>query len=102
MADYFSQCQFVSGLRRIEGFELPVLEGALCGARPIVFDQPHYKHWFKDFAVFIGEGSREEVIDSLESVFRIGAIPVSENEKALIRERFNWYKIIRGFWERIL
>lgn len=102
LAYVYSTSQFVSGLRRTEGFEFPVIEGALCGARPIVFDRPEMRHWFGQFAIFIPEGSRGEVIDSLEQVFRQGASPVEEWQKALIREKFNWRYIIDGFWRRIL
>lgn len=102
LADMYSNANFVSGLRRTEGFEFPVIEGALCGARPIVFDRPEMRHWFGQFAIFIPEGSRGEVIDSLEQVFRQGASPVEEWQKALIREKFNWRYIIDGFWRRIL
>lgn len=102
LADYYSQCDYVSGLRRIEGFEFPVIEGALCGARPIVFDKPHYRKWFNDFAIFIPEGPRSEVIDNLESIFREETQPISEEEKRIIRERFDWDKIITNFWNKII
>ena len=35
LAQIYSQAQYVSGLRRKEGFEMPVIEGLMCGARPI-------------------------------------------------------------------
>lgn len=99
---FYAESEFVSGLRRIEGFEFPVIEGLLCGARPIVFDRPEMRHWFGEFAIFIDEGSREEVINTLKNVFDKGASPVTESEKQLVRERFNWQTIISGFWQRIL
>ena len=102
VANYWSQCHFVSGLRRIEGFELPVIEGALCGARPIVYDRPHYRKWFNEFAIFIQEGSRDQVIDSLADIFKGIAVPVTDAEKSLIRERFNWETIITNFWNKVL
>lgn len=102
LAYVYSTSQFVSGLRRTEGFEFPVIEGALCGARPIVFDRPEMRHWFGQFAIFIREGNRNEVIDALEQIFRQGASPVEEWQKALIREKFYWPYIIEGFWRRIL
>lgn len=102
VANYWSQCQYVSGLRRIEGFELPVIEGAMCGARPIVFDQPHYRKWFDEFAIFIPETPRDQVIDNLEHIFRGNYSTINENDKMLIRERFNWEKIIKAFWREAL
>lgn len=102
VANYWSQCNFVSGLRRIEGFEFPVIEGGLCGARPIVFDRPHYRKWFNEFAVFIPEAPREEVIDSLTQIFKGKAVPLTDAEKGVILDRFNWSRIINGFWKKIL
>jgi hypothetical protein len=100
LAGLYSECEFVSGLRRTEGFELPVIEGLLCGARPICFDQSHYRQWFDPWAVFIPEGSREEVIDNLETVFREGAHPVTESERESVKEIFDWRKIVTAFWEK--
>lgn len=102
LAHLYSQCEFVSGLRRIEGFEFPIIEGLACGARPIVFDRPEMMHWFKEFAIFIPEGTRDEVIESLASTFSYGAMPVTEEEKELVKKRFNWETIIKGFWKNIL
>lgn len=102
LADYYSQCRFVSGLRRLEGFEFPVLEGALCGARPIVFDKPHYRKWFSKFAILIPEKPREGVIRELVGVFRDEYYPVTKEEKRYIKENFDWEEIIRDFWGKIL
>ena len=102
VANYWSQCRYVSGLRRIEGFELPVIEGALCGARPIVYDRPHYRKWFNEFAIFIKEEPREKVIANLEKIFTGFYGEINENDKALIRERFNWETIITNFWNQVL
>jgi hypothetical protein len=102
LADLYGQSEFVSGLRRVEGFELPVIEGVLCGARPVCFDQPHYRTWFGEFAEFITEGRRTEVLASLTDLFRSGARPVTNHERALVTERFDWGRLMRGFWERVL
>lgn len=93
--------EFVSGLRRKEGFELPAVEGLLCGARPIVFDTPDY-HWnYGDHAEYIYEGTRQEVVDQLVELFKRGARPVTAEERAAAVERFNWETIIKGFYERL-
>lgn len=105
LAGYYSDCAFVSGLRRVEGFELPALEGLLCGARPIMFDTPHYRQWFNDLAIFIPEVPREVTIDLLEKIFTIGNAgypSVTSSEIDIARERFDWQKIIKGFWQRVL
>ena len=102
LAGRFSQSLFVSGLRRKEGFELPALEGLLCGARPIFFDRSHYRKWFSDWGIFIPEGPREEVINSLETIFRKEPWIVSQAEIEVVRQRFDWEPIIGEFWERCL
>lgn len=102
LAKNYSVCEFVSGLRRTEGFELPVIEGLVCGARPIVFDQPHYRHWFNDFALFIPEGNRDEVIKSLVKIFKKKPKLVRQSEIKEARRRFDWEKITSGFWEKCL
>ncbi len=99
LIDVYSRCQYVSGLRRIEGFELPAAEGLLCGARPIMFDKPHYGQWFSDFAIFIPENSRQEVIQSLKNVFLSEYVPVSQEEIEAARKLFNWKTIVEGFWK---
>lgn len=102
LATIYSQCRFVSGLRRVEGFELPIIEGAMCGCRPIVFDRPEMRHWFGDFAVFIKETDRGGVIDQLEAVFKGVSRTTTYSERKAIRHKFNWETIVRGFWSRIV
>lgn len=93
--------EFVSGLRRKEGFEMPVLEGLLCGARPICYDQPHYRHWFDGLAEFIPESHPEEVTEALRKLFAAGARPVTDKEQEWTRNRFNWQPIVEGFWSKL-
>jgi glycosyltransferase involved in cell wall biosynthesis len=105
LAGYYSQSTFVSGLRRVEGFELPVIEGLLCGARPIVFDRPEMRKWFDKLAIHIPEESRDKVADILAGIFsmtQIYPVTVTEEEKQIVRERFDWQRIIEGFWSRVV
>ena len=102
LADLLSQCQFVAGLRRTEGFEMMAAEGLLCGARPILFDRRHYRQWYEPWGIFIPENSRDGVIDSLEAVFREGAEPVTEEEREEAIKLFDWKQIIEGFWRGCL
>lgn len=101
LAEMYSECEFVSGLRRVEGFELPVVEGLMCGARPVCFDRPHYRQWFDGLAEFIPETPRNEVIDSLEKLFRSGAKPVTAIQRLEVAQRFSWEQLVAGFWKRI-
>lgn len=101
LAVCYSACEFVSGLRRKEGFELPAIEGLLCGARPVVFDTPDYRWCYGNHALYIPEGSRAEVVDSLVEIFKRGAPPVTPEERELAVARYDWKKIVGGFYERL-
>lgn len=102
LAKKYSACEFVSGLRRTEGFELPVIEGLMCGARPVVFDRPHYRMWFDGLAEFIPETSREPIIKDLTKLFKKGARPVTDKEKQIVKKKFNWETIIKGLWRELV
>ena len=66
MAWLYSSSKLSVGLRRIEGFELPIIEGAACGAVPVAFDLECYRHWFNDIAIFIDhEGDVERQLSNI-------------------------------------
>ena len=92
---------FVSGLRRTEGFELPVIEGLFCGCRPVVFNSANYRQWFDGFAEFIEEGPRGEVLGQLVALFAQPLRPVTPEALERARARFNWETIVRGFLDRL-
>lgn len=102
LARCYNSAQFVTGLRRCEGFELPMVEGLFCGCRPITFDQPHYALWFNEVAEFIPEGSTEEVSASVEEIFKRGKREVTPSELLLARELFNWSALVPEFWKLAL
>lgn len=102
LAGYYSQCSFVSGLRRKEGFELPAAEGLLCGSRPILFDNEDWRWNYKDWGLYIHEGSRQEVVDQLVQLFKQGARPVTAHEREEAAHWFNWERIVGEFWGRCL
>lgn len=101
LARVYRSCRFVAGLRRCEGFEMPAVEGLLCGARPIMFDRPHYREWFDGLAEFVPEGSKEELTDALVETFLRGARPVSSTERGEVAARFDWSRIATGFWRSV-
>jgi hypothetical protein len=100
VAQLYSRCQWVAGLRRREGFELPAAEGLLCGARPIVFNRRHYIMWYGEWAEYIPERDRADVIDDLERLFRQGPRPVTEQERIQAALRFHWPNLVHEFWQR--
>jgi hypothetical protein len=99
LAKCWSACGYVSGLRRVEGFELPAYEGLACGARPVMFNRPD-AHWLSDSAEYLDEDRdiSPQLIELLGRPYR----PVTPDEIAWVRERFAWEPIVRGFWERVL
>jgi hypothetical protein len=102
LAENYSRCRYVAGLRRTEGFEIPAVEGLFCGARPILFDAPHYRKWYDGLALFIPETSRSEVIDNLVEIFNRPYQPVTDDEIMLAHDRFDWKKIATEFWRRCM
>lgn len=92
----YQQCQFVAGLRRAEGFELPVVEGLMNGCRPICFDKPHYRDWFSEFALFVPEVHGEPLIHALERAMATDR-PVTYEERQKAFHKFNWKPLVLGF-----
>jgi hypothetical protein len=102
MAELYSQARYVSGLRRGEGFELPVLEGLACGARPICFDTPGYRHWFDRHAVFVPESDSDTLTDALTALLHTPPRPVTVEERDQALGFFCWKRISERFWSRVL
>jgi hypothetical protein len=102
LAAMYRRCRFVSGLRRHEGFELPAAEGLLCGARPVMYDKPHYRDWFGDWADYVPERDANTVTRDLVALFQTGGRYVSAEERASAAKLFDWERIVRCFWERCL
>lgn len=98
LAQTYSRCRFVAGLRRVEGFEMPAAEGLLCGARPLMFNRPHYRQWFGELAEYVPEddfhGTAAAIADKLAAPYRA----VTAEEIAEAKERFDWGKLLEGFW----
>lgn len=98
----YQHVQYVSGLRRIEGFELPAAEGLLCGARPVMFDKPHYRDWFGSLAEYIPEIDRDTSLQDLIQLFERPYRPVTPAEIDEARIRFAWEPIATQFWQRCI
>jgi hypothetical protein len=96
----YNQCQWFSVLRREDGFEMPGLEAALCGVRPIMFDTPNYRQWYDGIAEFIPEDNPSKVVGSLKNLLAHEPRPVTDAEIAEIKTRFDWKQIAEEFWNR--
>lgn len=101
MRTAYNEAKWVSGLRRIEGFEKPVAEGLLCGCRPICFDTPLYRHWYGDLARYVKEGTDVETFVDIFRVMKEEYAPVTDEEKELVIEKFSWKNVAGKFWERV-
>lgn len=101
VAELFSSCNYISGLRTKEGFELPVIEGLACGVKPIVFDTHNYRQWYEGLAHFIPEVSRQRTIEALTEVFKQNDYEVKSADIMRVKTTFDWEKIVKGFWSRV-
>jgi len=101
LVELYQQARWVSGLRHAEGFEMPVLEGLCCGARPIVFDRPDAAHWFGDHAVRVPESEGPELVDMLVRRMADAPKPVTQAERAAVLETFDWQAVAARFWAAV-
>jgi len=98
LVELLNRVEYVSCLRRREGFELLGIEGLFCGARPIVPDLPTY-HWYGDHAYVIDLES--DVTRQLTKILAQPARPVPDVEHAEIVKRFSWSRLVPPLFERI-
>lgn len=98
----YGQTKWVSGLRYVEGFEVPAAEGLLCGARPVCFDRPEMHRWYDGHAIFVPELTGQDLVGALAEVFSREPEEVSKEERERARSTFDWETISRGFWNRLL
>ena len=75
---------------------MPIIEGILCGARPICFDTPNFRQWFDGIAEFIPEDRNTS--EHLKKLFEKGARPVTDIEKDYVRAKFDWSMILKLLW----
>jgi len=98
----YNQCNWFSSLRRKDGFELTAVEAMLCGVRPIVFDTPNYRQWYQDLAEFVPETPPGELVRNICNILNSPPRPLTSDEIEEVKRRFNWERIIKGFWERCM
>lgn len=97
----YNQCKWFACLRRKDGFEIIAAEALLCGVRPILFDAPRFRQWFDGLAEFIPEEKPEAVMRSLRALFKKNPEPVTNEQIETVKARFDWGKIMGGFYEMI-
>lgn len=102
LAEQYRHASWVAALRHIEGFELPAAEGLLCGAHPILFDQPTTRYWYGGLATYVADTTDYDSIRcQLIDVFQT-APQVSDAQRTLAGAIFNWRSYVTKFWSMIL
>jgi glycosyltransferase involved in cell wall biosynthesis len=102
VAALWSRSERVAALRRVEGFELPGVEGLLCGARPVAFDAPHYREWLGEHADYVPEVAPKVLTRLLGELFATPPRPVPKSERRAVARQFSWPVLARRFWEAVL
>lgn len=101
VAEVWSQCRYVAAMRRIEGFELPGIEGLICGARPVCFRRPHYELWYGEHAEYVDETDFGVVVEQLMTLVTAPYRAVGASEIRWAQDRFDWRKLVGEFWQRL-
>lgn len=108
LTSLYNKSYYVSGLRKMEGFELPILEGLLCGTRGICYNKEHYSHWFGDLVEYVEEDDyatlgiySNNTKEQLEKIFSSPYRSVTNEEIEFIKNKFSWKTIFDGFWKEV-
>ncbi|MFA5154711.1 MAG: hypothetical protein WC554_19350 [Clostridia bacterium] len=90
--------QYISCLRRIEGFELAGVEGLFCGARPIIPDIPTYDAYRKyAYTVSLDDTLVEQLVGIMQDEPKV----ITFEEYNEIVRKFSWNTIIRSIFSEI-
>lgn len=100
----YQRSKYCIGLRRIEGFEMPIVEGAACGCIPVTFDLECYRSWFNDFAIFLDP--EKDVASQLVKITEVGNMDdtpffVSEVPDMIAVSVFEQQTAWKPFWEKL-
>jgi len=101
LAEIYQNAMWVSGLRHVEGFELPALEGLACGARPILFERPDMRQWYDGMADFIPECHGDELIQHLLELFKSRPVTVDPAVYDIISHELSWDCFAKTFWKEL-
>jgi glycosyltransferase involved in cell wall biosynthesis len=105
----YERSRYVIGLRKMEGYELPILEGLLCGTRGICYNSDHYTHWFGDLVEYIEEDPlslcgveySKVVEDQIYNIISEPYREVTKEEKELVINKFSWENIYKRIWKEL-
>ena len=90
--------QYVIGLRDIEGFEVHCIQGAMCGATPIVPNLPTYD-FYQEFGTYIDMQSdvRQQLVEILSQPYE----PLAKDKVEMVRYYFSWQRIMNDLASNI-
>jgi len=98
----YNQCLYTSGLRRVSGFELPVIEGILAGSRPICFNTHLYKYWYGDLVEYVNEKEPNIVVEQLKKIFNGKYRRVTKEEQQRVIDKFSWKVVAQEYWKNVM
>jgi glycosyltransferase involved in cell wall biosynthesis len=102
LAEIYRNSRYVAGMRMIEGFELPIIEGAACGCQPITLNLECYRYWFNNLALFVHPDRLDE---GLAAIAEYKITNETSNWTLLFEEeiaKFTWEKVMREFWNTFM
>lgn len=92
----YTQSKYCIGLRKVEGFEMPIIEGAACGCIPITFDLECYRHWFDGMAMFLDPNDDAKKQMVIINEMNLGVVP-GAGAIACFQQDIAW----KPFWEKV-
>lgn len=101
LVEEMQRAQYVSALRKFEGFEMVGIEALFCGARPLVYDIRTYD-WYRDHAITIrSQFTEPDLLEELKLKLSQPFKPIDDTEMRAIRARFSWRTLVPTFTRRI-
>lgn len=98
---FLRKVEYVFGLRKIEGFEVHCIEGAMSGCVPVVPQEPSYD-FYDGFALFVQtNASDEEIVRQIAEILE-SRHALSDDQIQYVRSRFSWEKVVKDIEKAIL
>lgn len=92
----YQQSKYCIGLRHVEGFEMPIIEGAACGCIPITFDLECYRHWFDGMALFLDPDG--DIRKQLSEIDGFSAQKTHSEDRV---KKFEQQTAWKPFWDKL-
>jgi glycosyltransferase involved in cell wall biosynthesis len=93
-----NRSKYIGCLREHEGFEMMGIEGAFCGAIPIVPNLHTYR-WYEGFGKFIEMD--KDIVEQLEAIFKSDYKELDSESMKKIVEKFSWKRIATNIFNEI-